>query len=563
MGVNLSSLNHPVTFGTMRNLILFIFVIFVGQVSVAQGLPEEYVKAKNTLIAKDYWSAINAFKPLTDADKYGSLANYAAFHLAEAAIAANQPAQAIEALEPIYGKNWNKSDEAKYLLAIAYFQNTQNSEALRVIKVLKSEQLKTQAYNASYQYLLKTSSSYLVANLEEFKANEGYTAAMAAVLQKQTIMSASELDALKKIRAATPVSRPGPKDEVLDIVVILPFTGTSGGSVANVNSSDFVFELYQGIEFEIDQLRAAGKNVNLMTFDSKRNLNHLNTLFGDPEVKKADVIIGPIYPDESDAVSAFAERAGIPFVHPLSNLGERFEQTEYSYLFRPSVNSLSAGITASLRSQNWGKRVAIAYSGSSRDEKLGQLLQSELQGAGFQVSKAQRIDARNASSFLQGLGVSRGNSPSVDQIVVLTDDPAIGQSVFSLMESIATSVPVLVMDSWLGFNFANYEMLEAPHFYFISNNTPKFDSEAMDAFRAGYYEQYFAYPTMNTILGAELINWLGANLTPTYDFDLRRGLTQSSFQKGQLTWGFNFQNTNNNSYTPVFKLEAGQLVPLQ
>lgn len=183
--------------------------------------------------------------------------------------------------------------------------------------------------------------------------------------------------------------------------------------------------------------------------------------------------------------------------------------------------------------------------------------------AGFQVTKIQKIDPRNTSTFLQGLGVSRGRNPSVDQIILLSDDPAIGQSAFSLMESITTAVPVLVMDSWLGFNFANYEMLEYPNFYFISNNTPKFDAEAMNQFRDKYYEQFLAYPLMNSVLGFELVHWLGSNSTPSMGFDLRRSLDQRSFQPGKLTWGFNFQKSNNNSYTPVFKLEAGELIPLQ
>lgn len=545
----------------MRNLFIVIFLLFSVQFSNAQGLPEEYQKAKSSLLSKDYWSAINGFKPLTDSNKYGNLSNYAAFHLAEAALGANQPAQAISALQPIYGKNWNKSDEAKYLLAVAYFRNNQNTEALKVIQTIKKEEILAQAFNATFEFMRKSTASYLVANLDEFKTNEGYTAALAEVLQKQTIMSASEIAALKQIKATS--SKTVVKDEVLDLVVILPFTGSGTSSVSSIGFTDFIFELYQGIEFGVDQLKTEGQKVNLMTFDSKRDLNHLTNLLNDPGVKQADAIIGPIYPEESDLVSAFAEREEIPFIHPLSNLGERFEENQYSYLFRPSVASLSSGIISSLKSQRWGNRVAVGYSGSSRDEKLGLLLQTELQKAGFQVTNIQKIDSRNASGFLQGLGVSRGSDPSVDQVILLSDDPAIGQSVFSLMESITTSVPVLVMDSWLGFNFANFEMLEFPNFYFISNNTPKFDAESMNLFRDQYYEQFLAYPMMNSILGYELVYWLGSNSTSSFDFDLRRSLDQRSFQPGKLTWGFNFQKSNNNSYSPVFKLEAGELIPLQ
>ncbi|SEG00311.1 ABC transporter substrate-binding protein [Algoriphagus boritolerans] len=546
----------------MRNLFLFLSILFTVQFSNAQGLPSEYQKAKSALLAKDYWEAMNGFKQVTDADKYGNLANYAAFHLAEAALGANQPAQAISALQPVYGKNWNKSDEAKYLLATAYFRNNQNLEALKVIKAIKKEEILQKSYNLTFEYLSKATASFLVANLSEFKANEGYAAAMAAVLQKQTIMSASEIEALNQVRSSTP-KKNVVRDEVLDLVLILPFTGSSSASVSGISYTDFMFELFQGIEIGIAQLKSEGYKVNLSTFDSKRDLNHLTNLLNDPVIAKADVIIGPIYPEETDIVSAFAEKEQIPFIHPLSNLGERFEQFKYSYLFRPSVASLASGIISNLKSQKWGNRIAVGYSSSSRDEKLGLLLQAELEKSGFQLVKIQKVDSRNAATFLQGLGVSRGNNPSVDQVVLLSDDPAVAQSVFSLMESISTSVPLLVMDSWLAFNFANYEMLEFPNFYFISNNTPKFDTEAMSQFRDQFYKKYYAYPGMNSILGLELVYWLGSNSKSTFDYNFRRSLDQNSFQQGKLTWGFNFQNSNNNSYTPVFKMEAGELIPLK
>ncbi len=214
----------------MRNLFLFFFLFFAFSGASAQGVPAEYQKAKTALLAKDYWAAMNGFKPLTDSEKYGNLANYAAFHLAEAALGANQPASAITALQPIYGKNWNKSDEAMYLLAIAYFQNSQNLEALRVIQTIKKEEVVRLSTNATYEYLSKATASFLVAYLEEFKSNEGYTAALAAVLQKQTIMSSSEIAALKQVRASSPSVKTA-KDETLDLVVILPFTGSGATSI--------------------------------------------------------------------------------------------------------------------------------------------------------------------------------------------------------------------------------------------------------------------------------------------------------------------------------------------
>lgn len=545
----------------MRRILLLLSLFFVLGHASAQNLPENYTKAKAALSTKDYWSSINLFKEFLDESKYGNLSYYAAFHTAEAALKVNQPALAIESLRPIYGKTWSQSDEMIYLLAVAYFQNSQPLDGLRMIGQIKNEAILTKAYNATFEFLKGSTTSFLITNLEEFKTNEGYTAALAKVLQEKTVMSSSERMALNQVLKSGVKGLP--KDQTLDVVVILPFTNGSGQTISTLGATDFMLELYQGIEAGVMQLKAQGVQINLNTFDSKRDLNQLNSILKDPAVLAADVIIGPIYPDESDLVSAFAEAQKIPFIHPLSNLGERFEQTEYSYLFRPSVASLSKGIVASLKTQNWGKSVAIAYSGSARDERLAQLLQEELTQAGFRIAKSQKIDPRSASTFLQGLGVRRGNNPDVNQVILLTDDPAIAQPVFALMESISTSVPMLVMDSWLGFNFANYEMLEFPNFYFISNNTPKFESEEMSQFRKSFYDTYLVYPSLNVILGAELVYWISANAQFVYDYDLRVTLDQKGYQPGKLTWGFNFQNTNNNTYSPVFKLESGELIPLR
>ena len=544
----------------MRKVLLVLYFIFSAAIAVAQQPPAAYLKAKSDLDAKQYALAKDGFVPFLEEATYGALSHYAAFHSAEAALQLGQAPQSIELLNGLKGKNWSKSDEVTYLLSLAYFQNNQLVEGLQALKGLTREPWVSKGYRASFEFLQTTSSNFLITHLGEFKENQGFTAALAYVLQQKSIMSAPERSVLNQLIQSG--AQPALKDKVLDVVVILPFTSSSDQTISALESNNFLLELYQGIALEVETLNSNGIAIQLHTFDSKRDLNYLNSLVKDPTVLAADVIVGPIYPEESELISAFAESQKIPFVHPLSNLGDRFEANQFSYLFRPSLNSLANGVVESLKSQAWGKTVAIGYSGSSRDEQLGLLLQSQLEKEGFTLAKVQKVDSKSASTFLQGLGVRRGNQPAVDQVILLSDDPALAQPVFSLMESISTKVPLLVMDSWLGFNFSNYEMLEYANFYFISNNTPKYHSEEMDAFRDLFYEKHLQFPSINSLLGAELVHWIHSNAEFANDFDLRPSLDQKGYQPGRLSWGFNFQKVNNNSYSPVFKLESGELIPL-
>ena len=544
----------------MRKVLLVLSFILSTAYAVAQQPPAAYLKAKADLDAKDFGMAKDGFATFLDETKYGVLSHYAAFHSAEAALQLKQAPQAIELLTALKGKAWSKSEEVTYLLALAYFQDNQLIAGLQALKGLTSEPMVSNGHRTSFEYLQSTSSDFLITHLEEFKLNQGFTAALAYVLQKKASMSASERNTLNQILQSG--NQGILKDKVLDVVVILPFTTSAEQDISLIESTNFLMELYQGIELEVARLKEEGVAIQLHTFDSKRDLEYLNALVKDPTVLAADVIIGPVYPEETALISAFAEAQKIPFIHPLSNLGDRYEESQFSYLFRPALSSLANGVVDALKKQGWGKTVAIGFSGNSRDEQLGLLLQNLLAKEGFNLVKVQKVDSKNANTFLQGLGVRRGNQPAVNQVILLSDDPALAQPVFSLMESISAEVPLLVMDSWLGFNFSNFEMLEYANFYFISNNTPKYHSEAMDDFRKLYYSKHLQFPSTNSLLGAELVHWVHTNAEFAQDFDLRPSLDKNGKQPGRLTWGFNFQKVNNNSYSPVFKLVSGELIPL-
>lgn len=545
----------------MRKVLLVLSFIFSATFAVAQQAPAAYLKAKSDLDAKEYALAKDGFKPFLDEATYGVVSHYAVFHSAEAALQLGQAPQAIELLTSLKEKDWNKSEELTYLLALAYFQNNQLVEGLQALKGLTTEPYLTKGYRATFAYLQSASSNFLITPpLNELRDNQGFTAALAYVLQKKPILTSEERGVLNQLIQSG--AQPALKDKILDVVVILPFTSSSDQTISDLESNNFLLELYQGIALEAASLRSKGVAIQLHAFDSKRDLNYLNALVKDPTVLAADVIVGPIYPEESELISEFAELQKIPFVHPLSNLGDRFEENQYGYLFRPSLNSLATGVVESLKTQDWGKTVAIGYSGSLRDEQLGLLLQSKLEKEGFTLANVQKVEPKTVSSFLQSLGVRKGNRPAVDQVILLSDDPTLAQPVFSLMESISSSVPLLVMDSWLGFNFSNYEMLEHANFYFISNNTPKYQSEELKTFQDLFYDNHLQFPSTNALLGAELVHWIHSNAEFANDFDLRPSLDRKGYQPGRLSWGFNFQKVNNNSYSPVFKLESGELTPL-
>lgn len=547
---------------SMRKSIFFFPLFFLVSFVFAQSIPAKYQAAKSNLQNGNYWEAMNAFREFVDEDKYGDLALYAAFHAGEAAIKANQAQNAIDLLQPLSQRSWLHQNESKILLAESFFLNKNPLEALSVVESVEGAKFEKQASNLAYGYLEQESPDFLIRNLKDFQDLPVYTAALSAVLRKKSILSSDEKSLFYELQGQNQNwSSTGSNNGVFDLVVILPFSSSTKG----IATEGFVYELYQGIQLAADQLQKNGMKVSISTFDSKRSVDALRAILEEEKVQNTDAIIGPIYPEETDLVSSFAEAAKIPFIHPLSNLGDRFSGNSFSYLFRPSSENIAEGIAKGLENSLAGKRVAIAFGGSSRDSKVAEILKGKLEREGFQLVKYQEIIPRNAASFLSDLGI-RPTLDSVevlvDQVVVLSDDPNMADPILSLVESVTTSVPIFVMDSWLTFNFANYEMLPYDNFYFISNNTPNFESEKMIHLKDQFYQSYSFFPSTNSILGSELVYWLSSHLKPDLGVDFRTSLDQQVFQPGEYTWGFNFQNSNSNRYVPVFQFVSGELKPI-
>lgn len=546
----------------MQKSLLFLALLFLVLTVNAQNAPEGYLQAKRQLASGSYWDAMNSFRAFTDESKYGKLALYASYHAGESALKANQAETAIGILRPLADRTWDNQNETKILLAESFLFNKNITEGLDLLQALP-QSYEEQANDLAYEYLVKQSPDFLVRNLKEYQDFPAYTAALSTVLNKKTVLSTDEKSLYYELRVQGENWSTGNtvKNDILDLVVILPFSS----GTQSPDPESFIFELYEGILLGIDQLKSEGMRVSISTFNSKRSVDNLRSILSDEKVKSADVIIGPIYPEEADLVSAFAESTQIPFIHPLSNLGDRFEDKNFSFLFRPSAENISEGVFRAIKEQNWGKRIAIGYGGSSKDLRSANELKERIESDGFQLVDFKELNPRNAASFLTDLGIRPtldSVEANVDQVIILSDDPNIASPILSFSESVATEIPILVLDSWLSFNFANYEMLPHENYYFIANNTPNYESGTMKLFRNEYYQTHSTLPSLNAILGFELVYWVAMNARPDLGYDFRTSLDQRVFAPGKLTWGFNFQNSNSNRYVPVFSLSAGELKPL-
>jgi LysM repeat protein/ABC-type branched-subunit amino acid transport system substrate-binding protein len=103
----------------------------------------------------------------------------------------------------------------------------------------------------------------------------------------------------------------------------------------SVNFLDF----YQGALIAIDSLKNAGMSVNLWVYDTEKNATKTKALLAEQGLSKADLIIGPIYPESLKPVAEFAKERHIPIVSPLSSNSFLLNQNPYIFQVNPSFTT--------------------------------------------------------------------------------------------------------------------------------------------------------------------------------------------------------------------------------
>ncbi|MFN3917722.1 MAG: LysM peptidoglycan-binding domain-containing protein [Flavobacteriales bacterium] len=76
-------------------------------------------------------------------------------------------------------------------------------------------------------------------------------------------------------------------------------------------------DMYMGIELALDSMRKKGLNLEVFVYDTRNDSLTVANLLAKEELKKADLIIGPVFPDRINQVARFAKANQIRMVCPV------------------------------------------------------------------------------------------------------------------------------------------------------------------------------------------------------------------------------------------------------
>lgn len=119
--------------------------------------------------------------------------------------------------------------------------------------------------------------------------------------------------------------------EHIKMAVVLPFK-------ENNSKSAKMIEFYQGILLAVDSIKSSGVSVEVFAYDSGADAEDMTQLLSTPELKKVDIIFGPMYAAQINTLSKYCKRNKIKLVVPFTGQSDEFYNNPYIYAINAPKN---------------------------------------------------------------------------------------------------------------------------------------------------------------------------------------------------------------------------------
>ncbi|PZR37527.1 MAG: hypothetical protein DI538_12405, partial [Azospira oryzae] len=331
---------------------VIVFVLLTSVSVQAQDFKRQYKNAKDLFDEKSYSLAMESFKPLIIYDVNNPYSEYAAFfyslsayYLGYTAVAKDNLLQ-LKKLHP----DWDQMDDVNYWLAKIYFDQRQYFQGLLQLKSIKSSALNEDVASMQRAYLSQIDDpETLKMVMEENPDNAIAAQALAKAISKQPVyqQDAALLDQLiskfklDRNEFASAVKPASVKKDRYRVSLLFPFLANTLEPTSATKANQFVIDLYEGMKLAADTLAKQGIAVDLLAYDTEKNVDKLAKLLKTDELKSSDLIIGPFFPEEAKLVQEFSMANHISMINPVSNNSAFLGDNPYSMLFQPSFETLA------------------------------------------------------------------------------------------------------------------------------------------------------------------------------------------------------------------------------
>jgi LysM repeat protein/ABC-type branched-subunit amino acid transport system substrate-binding protein len=329
------------------------------------------------------------------------------------------------------------------------------------------------------------------------------------------------------------------------------------------NSENF-FRFYEGALLAIDSLQQMGIKIDLEIWDTEQKASKVKNFVSSGILNNADLIIGPVYPNEQKEISDFVIKKKIPLISPLSPSDEQTRDNEYFFQVNPTREYTSEKtnehIISSFRN---GNLVVLQTSNAAREaEDVAAKLKRELESSGGKGSGTTiRLCNFRKDGYASLHGMMEKDRKNV--LILPTTNEAEVSVVVSNMKTLAAEFDVVVIGNS---RMPQFESIDPEHYHlgnleFLTPYWPDPSKEVTRSFIHNYRVYFRADPDQYSIQGYD-VTFFFVKALSDFGSDFRKciynekaGLVQGTYHFSKTpSGGFINKGLSVIQYQPSFEI---------
>ncbi len=584
----------------MKYFNLLILFFFFSSNLFSQTNYSEFIKLKRLFIEEKY-SIISEYNH--QIDKKNEFYPYAVFYkgVSEYKLSSYDKSENyFKEIIAIY-PNWSQIDEVYYWQIKVDLKTNNFDNALINFSELNNSEIKEILYPDIDPFLEKISSSKLYDYYELYPKNKSVAKYYGRFLLKEYLDSSviEEINKILKIVESEDLFIS--KKSNFKIAVLLPFMFEGIENNTFIKKNDFIMDLYTGINYGFKNNDSISTNIEILSFDTKRNPDTIKKLIEDGSLDNVDLIIGPLYSKPIEIVKQFCLEKKVLMINPLSSNNKIIDDNNYSFLFKPSINTI-AKQTADYSINNFSKNknVLIFYENNYQDSLIASLYKQKLDSSNFNIIYSKSVSFEDSRLILdslaskyeyilsdslfdtlsnvpkivikEGRGIDKLDTTYMYTEKFFIEDDSIGHIFVSSKNSLFASnaisaldirndtIPIIGYTEWLDYNVISVDQFQNLDVRMIGTTFFEKENESFKKLNNFFMSDYNRKISYNFLVGYDLINMI-IKINNNYGNYFQFGLRNEKLIETNLLSNPYYLEFNDNQNVKIYKVDDFKILP--
>jgi len=296
-----------------------------------------------------------------------------------------------------------------------------------------------------------------------------------------------------------------PHQNQFDVAIILPFY-TEIGNTQNKATADVMLEYYQGVKLALAELEDKGLKMRLHIYDNRNDTSKTKEILGYGQMKKMDLIIGPILESHLRIVSNFSARHKIPLFSPFSKVNSLDGPNPYFYSTLPSNKLKAEKLVEYWVEKHLNDKIIIMRDGGRHEKEFVPVLLEALKSSGellfSEVTYTNKLDWNTE--------LSRDNNNLV--YIPSYNHNTVSSSMGKIF-AVKRDVSVFGEQNWAQFEDNDYNFWSKLNVHLIASEYADGLDTSNFEFRRKFRSDYTSDPTVYSYMGYDQMSFIGEFLS--------------------------------------------------